>query len=146
MEVYKPYPEFPEYYEVSNYGNVRNINTGHILRPIKRSDGYLQVGLSVNGVPHHRYLHRLVVSAFNKIRYLSDDIARIYFVDKNRSNCKLDNLRISSGIYNVEKNTLYHSYSEAAADLHRSISSVYRAVNGLQKTCNGYTLIKKNRK
>ena len=33
-------------YQVSNLGNVRNIDTGMILKHIKNRWGYLQVGLS----------------------------------------------------------------------------------------------------
>ena len=48
-------------YEVSNLGNVRNVKTGRILKPQRRS-GYLAVAL---GHRNRRYVHHLVCIAWH---------------------------------------------------------------------------------
>lgn len=52
-------------YEVSNYGQVINTQTGFELKPYpdKRS-GYLRVALYHNGKRHDVFVHRLVARAF----------------------------------------------------------------------------------
>lgn len=50
-------------YEVSSFGRVRNAK-GRILCLRKKSNGYLQVSLSINGVTRYLYVSRLVCDAF----------------------------------------------------------------------------------
>jgi uncharacterized protein (DUF433 family) len=70
-EVWKPVPEVPDAYEVSNTGRVRrtlsrtNGKAGRLLRLSSSRDGYAQVGLSRPGKnPIGRRVHRLVWEAF----------------------------------------------------------------------------------
>ena len=51
-------------YEVSTYGNVRNVKTGRILKPVETSHGYLQVELFNNGKSKQIKIHVLVAKAF----------------------------------------------------------------------------------
>lgn len=50
-------------YEVSNRGQVRNIRTGHILKP-QATKGYLRVTLCSGGQQTRRRCHQLVWEAF----------------------------------------------------------------------------------
>jgi hypothetical protein len=59
--LWKMIDEFPAY-EVSEYGNVRRIDTGRILKPTK-DRGYHRYSLR-NGTVHGRSEHRLVLVAF----------------------------------------------------------------------------------
>ena len=51
-------------YEVSTYGNVKNVKTKKILKPFKNLRGYLQVELFNNGKGHKLFVHVLVAKAF----------------------------------------------------------------------------------
>ena len=51
-------------YEVSTYGNVRNVKTGRILKLTKDKDGYLLVTLCNNGIKRTLKIHILVSKAF----------------------------------------------------------------------------------
>ena len=64
METRKPLNHIPGY-EASSKGNIRNSETGYILNPTYRNDGYRQVTIRVDGVRKSFYVHRLVWEAFN---------------------------------------------------------------------------------
>ena len=51
-------------YEVSNQGRVRNAHTDKVLRPRKRRNGYLQIGLWYKGQRRVYSVHSLVATAF----------------------------------------------------------------------------------
>lgn len=70
-ERWRPVPEFPEHYAVSDRGRVRRTKggrgakAGRILRATENNQtGYFAIGLSVNNRQHMRYVHRLVLEAF----------------------------------------------------------------------------------
>ena len=85
-EVWRPIADY-ENYEVSSFGNVRNKNTGRVLKPANQG-GYYNVGLS--NVKTKSYpIHRLVALAFisnpeNKLH--------VNHIDKNSLNNRLENL------------------------------------------------------
>ena len=57
--------DFTGKYEVSNNGEVRNVKTKHILKPLLGSNGYYKVGLWSNQKVKHRViLHRIVATMF----------------------------------------------------------------------------------
>lgn len=68
-DIWKTVPGFPEY-EVSSEGSLRRATpargatAGKIVAPYRQPNGYLKVTLSVQGVRHKRYLHRIVLEAF----------------------------------------------------------------------------------
>lgn len=79
MENWKPIPGYEGYYEASDYGRVRSVerivasscrNGGQRFRPAKvlrlkrRSNGYLSVSLSRDGVIKDALVHRLVAETF----------------------------------------------------------------------------------
>ena len=63
-EIWKPYPDFPEHYAVSNRGRVRRNRTGRILKPARNTNGYWMVVMCVNGKSHPRTVHRVVAETF----------------------------------------------------------------------------------
>jgi NUMOD4 motif len=62
-EFWKPIDDFPMY-EVSNFGQVCNTDTGRLLQRGLNVQGCLQVGLRVNGFRHNKSIKVLVANAF----------------------------------------------------------------------------------
>jgi hypothetical protein len=88
-EVFLPIDGFPNY-EVSNYGNVRNIKKNIILKPYLR-EGYGVVDLFFHGKNRSPTLvHRLVITTFENN---NDHKPFVDHIDNNKSNNCLFNLR-----------------------------------------------------
>lgn len=85
-------------YEVSNEGNIRNKNTGRILKPNKIHKGYLQVILCKDGERKPALVHRLVAQAFipNPNHY-----PQVNHIDENKSNNNVENLEWCINQYNI---------------------------------------------
>lgn len=70
MEIWKNanHPFLKDKYVVSRDGRIKNILTGHILKPRKESNGYLRVGITDPRVPHkkstHASVHRVVALTY----------------------------------------------------------------------------------
>lgn len=70
-EQWRPIPGYENHYSVSNLGRIRRDHTnthakaGHIMKLTTSRDGYENVGLSMNGNPTLKRVHRLVWEAFN---------------------------------------------------------------------------------
>lgn len=68
-EIWKPIDNFENYYEVSNYGNVRRIKgSSHLkiknLKMMSDKDGYHRVNLKVKQKTNSKIVHRLIAAAF----------------------------------------------------------------------------------
>ena len=103
-ERWLPVPGYEGFYEVSDLGRVRSLSRprhpGRVLkgRPLPGS-GYMQVILSVGGVKHLHYIHRLVAAAFigpcpegQEVRHLPD---------RDRKNNTLANLAYGTHLENM---------------------------------------------
>lgn len=75
-------------YEVSNEGEVRNIDTGKVLKQ-EDNRGYLRVILYVNGKKTHKKIHRLVAEAFIPN---PDNKPQVNHIDENKKNNSVGNL------------------------------------------------------
>lgn len=85
MEIYKKIDGF-ENYEVSNFGNVRNIKTGLVLKGLDNGKGYLRVRLNKKF-----YLnHILVAKSFLEN---PDNLPTVDHKNRDTQNNRLDNLR-----------------------------------------------------
>ena len=76
-------------YEVSTEGQVRNITTGHILKPRDNGRGYLEVGLHTNKKRTHKYIHRLVAEAFIPN---PNNKPEVNHIDEDKTNNSVNNL------------------------------------------------------
>ena len=93
MEVWKKINNLP--YEVSNYGNVRNLS-GKILKPaVKR--GYLTVNLYCNGQKQSKLIHRLVGETFIPN---PDNLSQINHKNEIKSDNRVENLEWCDSKYN----------------------------------------------
>ena len=61
---WRPVVGLEKRYEVSNYGDVRNIKKGTLLHPFLNYKGYPFVCFYISGKPKMRPIHRLVAMAF----------------------------------------------------------------------------------
>jgi hypothetical protein len=79
-----------ENYEISNFGNIRNIPTRKILKQSLDSNGYHIVSLYNNGKGNAKRVHRLIANAF-----IPNDDKKAYVdhIDGNKTNNALTNLR-----------------------------------------------------
>lgn len=156
MEIFVNIYGFPNY-QVSNYGNVKNVITNKILKPGDNGQGYLYVNL-INGKTRKReYVHRLVAKAFlpNFNNY-----PIVNHKDENSKNNHVDNLEWCSVKYNnnygsaqlkrkinahkmgtkikcVETGIIYPTIRDAARDMYIANNNILSAIkrNG---TCAGY--------
>lgn len=76
-------------YEVSTWGNVRNVKTGKLLKQQENHNGYLRVNLYKNGKSKHFGVHRLVAIAFIPNPYNKPTVNHI---DEDKYNNHADNL------------------------------------------------------
>jgi len=83
---------FPDTYEVSNFGKVRNKITNHILTPWMNN--YPSLGLCNNGKKFNITMHRLVYFSFNPKKPIS---LHIHHLDNDITNFKLSNLHGMDG-------------------------------------------------
>ena len=94
-EVYLPIDDFPNY-EISNYGNVRNVKSGQILKACKNCQGYYYVWLYRNAGEERKTkkIFNLVTDAFMKNS--DNNKLCIHHIDGDISNNCLFNLRFKS--------------------------------------------------
>ena len=78
-------------YEVSNFGSVRNIKTGKMLKVATNNSGYKLVCLSNKNIKQTSYIHRLVAEAFVDTE-LDPRTSVVNHIDGNKSNNTIKNL------------------------------------------------------
>ena len=77
-------------YQISNTGNVRNANTGRILKTHEHRDGYVIVDLRADDKRTNCKIHRLVSTAFIPN---PDNKPQVDHIDNKKDNNCVDNLR-----------------------------------------------------
>lgn len=113
-EIWKDVPEYEGYYQVSNLGKVKSIKRtvkykdgrifkypSKILKPIKDTRGYLQVGFNVSGAKSNHRIHRLVAETF--LAKPKIDLISVNHIDGVKINNKLDNLEWVTYSENTKK-------------------------------------------
>lgn len=111
MEIWKPIADYEEYYEISNLGRVKSLprtivksngviqNRKERIRKLsKDKDGYLIVGLNLNGTSVKKHVHTLVAEAFLDGKFNG---AEVNHRDFDRTNNCSDNLEWVSHRDNV---------------------------------------------
>lgn len=97
MEEWKNVIGYEGLYEVSNIGNVRNVRRNTLLKLSKDHYGYIQVGLSKNGISIVFKVHRLVAQAFIPN---PDNLPQVNHKDEDRTNNNVTNLERCTAKYN----------------------------------------------
>jgi hypothetical protein len=103
MEVYKNIKEF-ENYSVSNFGNVKNIITGRLLKLRIGRHGYCRVNLYKDGIRKTMEIHKLVAEAFLENPQKKRCVDHI---NNDRTNNKVDNLRFATHSENRRNSSKY---------------------------------------
>jgi len=117
-EIWKIILDFPNY-EISNLGNIRNINTKYILKPTKNNSGYLRVNLYRNKYIKTLYVHRIVAITF------IENIEKkptINHINKNPSDNRVTNLEWNT----MKEQILHRNNSNKILKKNRNIKSIWR--------------------
>ncbi len=155
-EIWKKIKDYDNY-EVSNMGNVRNIETNYTLKFIS-DDGYNRVGLIKNSKSKLTGVHRIVAEAF----LINDDPIykiQVNHLDGNKLNNNVKNLEFCTptrntkhaidnglikphtkriGQYDKQGNFIKEFKSITEAQLETGFKSISQALNGIQKTGGGF--------
>lgn len=115
-EVWKDIKGYEGYYQISNFGNIRSLDRwikdngtlvfkhGTLLNPVKQSVGYLQIALNIKGTVKKKYIHRLVMEAFNPT---DNPELEINHIDENKENNMITNLEWVTHKENINKVSKY---------------------------------------
>lgn len=156
MEHWKEIAGFEGIYEVSDQGRVKSLGNDKsrkekILKPGKKRDGYLHVGLCKYG--HRKYLlvHRLVADAFIQN---PNNLDTVNHKDEDKTNnaasnlewmTRADNKRYSANkaVQMIDKQTgellaTFPSTNEADRVTGINQGSISQCCNGKQKSAGGY--------
>ena len=133
QEIYANIVGFPNY-QVSTFGNVKNVKTGRILKAGLDGNGYLKVDLMNDGERSTKAVHKMVANAFlenpeNKIC--------VDHIDHNRTNNHISNLRYATHTENSQNASMKSSNTSGVVGVYfNKKNKKWRAqitVNGLQK-------------
>lgn len=149
-EVWKKIIGYEEQYLISNYGKVKNIKTGRILKKRIDKKGYCHYALYKNKKTKEFKAHRLVA-----IHFISNpkNFSQVNHKDNNKLNNYVYNLEWCDNQYNcyyshakkivqIDKNNviikIWNSLKEASSFYNISHSSISACLNKRVKTCLGY--------
>ena len=91
VEEYKDIIDYENTYQISNFGNVRNKNTGRILKPTEgKTDKYYYISLCKDGKQKNTKIHRLVSLYFVEN---PENKPYVDHIDNNKLNNLFTNLR-----------------------------------------------------
>lgn len=103
-EIWKDVENYEGLYQISNFGRVKSLKFGKekILKPGKKSAGYLFVKLCKNGNMKNVFVHRLVALAFIEN---PENLPEVNHKDENKENNWVDNLEFCTRSYNINFGT-----------------------------------------
>ena len=107
MEIFKDIKGYPSY-QISNMGRIWSAKSHKYLSPFINNSGYLQINIiAANGKRKGELIHRLVALAFVDNPEGKPEVDHI---DKDKMNCRADNLRWATrSENNLNKNHYTHS-------------------------------------
>ena len=162
MEIWKDIKQYETYYQISNYGRVKNVRTGKILIGDINNAGYKRVCL-YQPIKKRFFIHRLVALHFCD-KY-SEDLV-VNHKDGNKLNNNAENLEwvtrsandlhaFKIGLRKCHPSQFKHviqafrddvlikeypNVQECCDDLKVARTNIYNCCNGKQLTCREYKL------
>lgn len=158
-EIWKTIVGYDEY-QISNMGNVKSLNyrrTGKekILKPVKNTDNYAQVGLYKQGKRKCYLVHRLVAEAFIEN---PNNLPELNHIDEDKTNNAASNLewcdskqninygtrnqrvaeKLSKQVLCVETGKIYTSTHQVERELGFSKGNISSACNSRLKQAYGF--------
>ena len=121
-------------YEISNFGNVRNTDTGRILKTCKNSDGYYHLNLNKNGITKTIKIHRLIALHFIPN---PENLREIDHIDQDKVNNSISNLRWISPSNNLRNRTKRQNTSSKYIGVY-----FHKATGKYQAQINSYIITK----
>ena len=88
-EIWKDIEGYEELYQVSNFGRVKRVTTGRILKGGKNTSGYIQIYLYKQGIRDVNRIHRIVAQSFIPN---PENKPEINHIDEDKTNNRVDNL------------------------------------------------------
>lgn len=159
-EIWEDVEGYEELYQVSNFGRVKRVATGRILKGIISGSGYAQVDLSKHGATSKKLIHRLVAQAFipnpeNKleVNHIDEDktnngVVNLEWVNRQENNnhgthnekvSKSKSTPIIATHIKSEESKEFYGAREFARQLGLNPSHVSEVINGKRKQTKGYT-------
>ena len=109
--------DFTGRYEISNLGRIRNVETDVIRKCKPNKDGYVYIGLKINGKREMFKVHRLVATAFIPN---PNNLPCVNHKDEIKTNNSAENLEWCSYKYNNTYGTVRERRSEKVRGQKRS--------------------------
>lgn len=126
--IWRSYPDYP-FIQANQFGEIRTVDhyteskdgrrwlvKGHVLKQGVTQDGYLRVGISVNGKQVQLNVHRIVATCFLPN---PNNLPEVNYKDCNRANNNVNNLEWCTREYN-------NAYKEKYGVPTKEISKVLR--------------------
>lgn len=159
-EIWKDVEGYEGVYQVSNLGRVKRVTTGRILKPLKHTSGYLNIGLYKNHTVSKKLIHRLVAQAFipnpenkQEVNHIDEDKTNNLYSnlewstrkENNNHGTRNERMRktLSTPILAINLKTggveEFHGSNECARQLGLNQSHITSVLKGGYKQTGGYT-------
>lgn len=115
MEIWKEIPYLKGRYECSDFGRIRNMRTGHILKtPVNYKTagiGYNRFTTIINNLLSYHYVQRVVMETFKPVK--NSHLLTVNHIDFNRQNNYLENLEWCTMSENIQHSHDHGRHDEA---------------------------------
>lgn len=102
QEIWKDIKNYEDKYQISIFGNVKNVKTNKMLTPYKNTNGYFQIDLWIKNKRKKFLIHKLVAETF--IPNINNSPI-VNHKDENKQNNNINNLEWCTAKYNANYGT-----------------------------------------